>query len=166
MMEPGISLLEIHKLMYFLQATGEPLRLRYIKAFYGPYAENLRHVLSDVEGNLTTGYSGEGDAPTEQIELLPGAVDNADAFLTDHRATRERFDRVAALVDGFETPYGLELLATAHWVATKEDARTPDTIAAAIYEWAPGKSQFSRAQISLAVERLADDAWVEALTSA
>ena len=81
-----------------------------------------------------------------------------------HRAFhfRRHPDRVATLVDGFETPYGLELLATAHWVATKEGARTPDAIADAIYEWAPGKSQFSRRQIALAVERLADDAWVEA----
>jgi O-acetyl-ADP-ribose deacetylase (regulator of RNase III) len=162
MTEPSISLLEVHKLMYFLQAAGERLRLRYVKAFYGPYAENLRHVLSEVEGHLTSGYSGEGDTPTEQLELLPGAVDKADAFLTDHRATRERFERVASLVDGFETPYGLELLATAHWVATKEGARTPDAIADAIHEWAPGKRQFSRPQIALAVERLADGAWVDA----
>lgn len=162
MMEPSISLLEVHKLMYFLQAAGEPLRLRYAKAFYGPYAENLRHVLSEVEGHLTSGYSGEGDTPTEQLELLPGAVDKADAFLTDHQATRERFDRVASLVDGFETPYGLELLATAHWVATEEGARTPDAIADAIYAWGPGKNQFSRPQIAVAVERLADGAWVKA----
>jgi O-acetyl-ADP-ribose deacetylase (regulator of RNase III) len=162
MMEPGISLLEVHKLMYFLQAAGEPLRLRYVKAYYGPYAENLRHVLGEVEGHLTSGYSGEGDTPTEQLELLPGAVDKADAFLTDHGATRERFDRVASLVDGFETPYGLELLATAHWVATKEGAQTPDMIADAIYAWGPGKHQFSRPQIALAVQRLADGAWVEA----
>jgi O-acetyl-ADP-ribose deacetylase (regulator of RNase III) len=162
MMEPSISLLEVHKLMYFLQAAGEPLRLRYVKAFYGPYAENLRHVLSEVEGHLTSGYSGEGDTPTEQLELLPGAVDKAEAFLIDHRPTRERFDRVASLVDGFETPYGLELLATAHWVATKERAATSDDIADAIYAWGAGKNQFSRAQIALAVERLTDGAWVEA----
>jgi hypothetical protein len=113
---------------------------------------------SSLAPEFTSGYSGEGDTPTEQLELLPGAVDKADAFLTDHRATRERFERVASLVDGFETPYGLELLATAHWVATKEGARTPD----AIHEWAPGKRQFSRPQIALAVERLADGAWVDA----
>lgn len=162
MMEPSISLLEVHKLMYFLQAAGEPLRLRYVKAFYGPYAENLRHVLSEVEGHLTHGYSGEGDAPNEQLELLPGAVDKAEAFLIDHDATRERFERVASLADGFETPYGLELLATAHWVATKERAATTDDIVTAIYAWGPGKNQFSRPQITLAVQRLTNGAWVEA----
>ncbi|MEK4297926.1 macro domain-containing protein [Oceanobacillus sp. FSL W8-0428] len=44
---PGykLSLLEIQKIGYFLQALGEPLRLNYVKYYYGPYAENLNHVL-------------------------------------------------------------------------------------------------------------------------
>src|ERR1700677_1149664 len=53
MMDTSISLLEIHKLMYFLQVAGEPLKLQYVKAPYGPYAENLRHVLQAVNGHLT-----------------------------------------------------------------------------------------------------------------
>jgi O-acetyl-ADP-ribose deacetylase (regulator of RNase III) len=56
LMDPSISLLEVHKLMYFAQEAGEPLRLRYVKAQYGPYAENLRHVLAAVEGYLLSGY--------------------------------------------------------------------------------------------------------------
>src|SRR5690606_16644171 len=39
LMDPSVSLLEVHKLMYFLQTAGEPLRLRYVKGPYGPYAE-------------------------------------------------------------------------------------------------------------------------------
>ena len=44
-----ITMLEIQKLMYFLQAAGENLRLRYRKAKYGPYADNLHHVLQAIE---------------------------------------------------------------------------------------------------------------------
>src|SRR5258708_7938181 len=43
LMDPFVTLLEVHKLMYFMQEGGEPLRLQYAKALYGPYAENLRH---------------------------------------------------------------------------------------------------------------------------
>ena len=43
--QPFVTLLEVHKLLYFMQKAGEPLRLRYVKAPHGPYAENLRHVL-------------------------------------------------------------------------------------------------------------------------
>ena len=48
LLDPTISLLEVHKLMYFMQIAGEPLRLQFIKGPYGPYAENLRHVLRTI----------------------------------------------------------------------------------------------------------------------
>jgi O-acetyl-ADP-ribose deacetylase (regulator of RNase III) len=50
LLDPSISLLEVHKLMYFAQEAGEPLRLNYVRGPYGPYAENLRHVLLALEG--------------------------------------------------------------------------------------------------------------------
>jgi O-acetyl-ADP-ribose deacetylase (regulator of RNase III) len=131
LMDPFVSLLEIHKLMYFAQEAGEPLRLKYVKAVYGPYAENLRHVLAAIEGHLVSGYADGGDAPDKQIQLLPGAAEAADAFLAAHPATRERFERVSALVEGFETPFGTELLATVHWLLAHErvsaNSSTPST---------------------------------------
>ena len=57
-----VSLIEVQKLMYFLQAAGEGLNLRYQKDRYGPYADNLRHVLLRVEGHFLTGF---GDASRE-----------------------------------------------------------------------------------------------------
>lgn len=165
LMDPSISLLELHKLMYFLQAAGEPLKLRYIKAPYGPYAENLRHVLLAVEGHLVEGYAGEGDAPTEQLTLIPGAAEKAQAFLAEHPATSERFDRVGRLVDGFETPFGLELLATAHWAAAAEDADTDEEILDAFYEWGHRKSQFSPDQVRTAITQLRAGGWFEAAGS-
>jgi O-acetyl-ADP-ribose deacetylase (regulator of RNase III) len=162
MMDTSISLLEVHKLMYFLQASGEPLELRYVKAHYGPYAENLRHVLQAVNGHLITGYTAAGDAPTEEVTLIPGAVDKADAFLAEHPDTNERFDRVGELVEGFETPFGLELLATAHWVANNENAHTDQAITEAVYAWNPGKAQFTPEQVEIAAARLRAGGWIEA----
>ena len=71
--DPYVSLLEVHKLMYFLQESGEPLRLQFARAPYGPYAENLRHVLHAVEGHLITGFADGGDAPDKRLSLVPGA---------------------------------------------------------------------------------------------
>ncbi len=160
LMDPSITLLEVHKLMYFLQGTGEPLRLRFVKGPYGPYAENLRHVLNDVEGHLVSGYADGGDAPDKQLTLVPGAVRDADAFLDSHTETHERFDRVARLVDGFETPFGLELLSTLHWVAAQENAKDLDEIRSAAYDWGPRKRQFTPEQIAIAVERLRSEEWL------
>lgn len=160
MMDTSISLLEVHKLMYFLQAAGEPLKLQYVKAPYGPYAENLRHVLQAVNGHLVAGYTAAGDAPTEQVRLLPGAVEKADSFLAEHPKTSERFDRVGGLVEGFETPFGLELLATAHWVADKQNARTDQAIVDGFYAWNPRKAQFTPEQIAIAIGQLRAGRWL------
>lgn len=160
LMDPSISLLEVHKLMYFLQAAGQPLRLKYVKGPFGPYAENLRHVLRQIEGHLITGYADGGDAPTKQLAPVPGAVQDAAAFLQAHPDTHERFDRVARLVEGFETPFGLELLTTVHWVIVQEKAQSRDEILRAVYSWAPRKRKFSTDQIDLAVERMRSEGWL------
>ncbi len=160
LMDPFVTLLEVHKLMYFMQVVGEPLRLRYAKAPYGPYAENLRHVLNTVEGHLVSGYSDGGDAPDKQIELVPGAVEEAEAFLRDRPETVSRFERVARLVEGFETPFGLELLSTVHWVATQEGATTAEDAAAKVYAWNERKKRFSPRQIGIAFETLKTNLWL------
>ncbi|WP_244295095.1 macro domain-containing protein [Paracoccus versutus] len=160
LMDPFVTLLEVHKLMYFMQEAGEPLRLKYAKAPYGPYAENLRHVLRAVEGHLVSGYADGGDAPDKQLELVPGAVKDAESFLSDKQDTAARFDRVAELVEGFETPFGLELLATVHWVTTRENAASAEDAMAKVYAWNERKKRFSPRQIGIALQTLQNKGWL------
>ena len=161
LLDPFVTLLEAHKLMYFMQEAGQPLQLHYTKAPYGPYAENLRHVLHAVEGHLISGYADGGDAPNKQIELVPGAVGEAGTFLNDDQESNSRLDRVVKLVQGFETPFGLELLATVHWVATRERAASLDEVVKIVYSWAERKNRFSRRQIELAFNVLRSKGWLE-----
>jgi O-acetyl-ADP-ribose deacetylase (regulator of RNase III) len=160
LLDPFVSLLEVHKLMYFMQEAGEPLRLNYQKALYGPYAENLRHVLTAIEGHLVSGYGDGGDAPDKPLALVPGAVEDASAFLADHADTRARFERVVDLVEGFESPFGLELLATVHWVNAKGSAKTVDEAKNQVFAWNERKKQFSERQIGLAFNILKAKGWI------
>ena len=162
LLDPFVTLLEVHKLMYFMQAAGEPLELRFAKGPYGPYAENLRHVLHLVEGYFISGYGDGGDAPNKPLELVPGAVDDAVAVLHRSHKTRERFDRVADLVHGFESPFGLELLSTVHWVLEHEAGDAPDKVVARTYTWNERKKRFSPRQIELAADVLAGKGWTSA----
>jgi len=161
LLDPAVSLLEVHKLMYFMQAAGQPLRLNYEKGPYGPYAANLRHVLNHVEGHLLSGYADGGDDPEKLLQLVPGAVDDASKFLVEDQETRDRFGKVSQLVEGFESPFGLELLATVHWVASNEDADTLSDIEEKTYQWSERKRQFTSRQIQLAVKALSDQGWIE-----
>ncbi len=163
LLDPFVSLLEVHKLMYFMQEAGEPLRLQYEKAPYGPYAKNLRHVLNAIEGHMISGYADGGDDPKKPLEIVPGAIDEASRFLSEHTETRERFQRVNELVEGFETPFGLELLATVHWVMKYENATFQEDIVKQTYAWNSRKKQFTERQIDLAVNVLTQKGWATPL---
>ncbi len=153
-MDPAITLLEVHKLMYFMQEAGAYLRLRFKKAPFGPYAENLRHVLSHIEGHFIQGYGDADDKPEKQIELISGSWKMAEAFLSNHPEAHNQFKRVADLIEGFETPFGMELLATVHWVATREAASTADEAIAATHSWSDRKRGFTKEQIRTAWDTL------------
>ena len=163
LLDPVVTLLEVHKLMYFMQLADEPLKLGFQKGHYGPYAEKLRHVLRQMEGHLISGYKDGGDAPGRQLELVPGAIEDATAFLDRRPETKERLDRVAQLVEGFESSFGLELLATVHWVAAEHPSSTDDEVIAQTYAWGPRKRQFSKRQIRLALQTLRDKDWLDAV---
>jgi len=165
LLDPFVTLLEVHKLMYFMQVAGEPLRLKYKQALYGPYAENLRHVLRAIDGHLIAGYDDGGDAPDKPLTLVPGAVEDAAAFLAEHADSRARFDKVAELVEGFESPFGLELLSTVHWVMTNDRVRSLDDVVAHTYAWNVRKRQFTPRQIGIAADVLAEKGWIGPLAA-
>src|ERR1035437_6046141 len=91
-MDYSRTLLEVQKLAYFLQEAGEPLRLNYEAGHYGPYAANLNKVLELMEGHFIRGY-GDSQKPHAEIELLPGAVEEATAFLADKSESRAQIGR-------------------------------------------------------------------------
>lgn len=159
-MDPSVTLLEIHKLLYFMQETGEELRLKFVKAPYGPYAENLRHVLNAIEGHFITGYADADDTPDKEIKLNPEAMNKAEAFIQGHEQTFLRFDRVAKLIEGFETPYGMELLSTVHWLATHEKSDSPKDAVAQTYAWNQRKRMFEERHIRIAWDVLESKGWL------
>lgn len=162
LLDPFITLLEVHKLMYFMQVAGQPLKLNFAKAPYGPYAENLRHVLHAVEGHFISGYADGGDAPDKVLELIPGAVQDASNVLSSSHLVRKRFDRVADLVEGFESAFGLELLSTVHWVLECDTPASRDDLVARTYGWNERKRRFSPRQIELAADMLVKKEWIDA----
>lgn len=145
LLDPAVSLLEVHKLMYFTQEAGQ--------------------VLSVIEGHLISGYADGGDAPDKQLELVPGAITDAAAFLEGQPETRARFDRVGKLVEGFETAFGLELLSTVHWLSTREKLGR-EAVVAGVHAWGDRKRQFSPRQILLARDILAAKGWLDVIPTA
>jgi hypothetical protein len=97
----------------------------YVKARYGPYADNLNHVLQALEGHYLRGYGGRTQQilKLSPITVMPGAEDEGRRWLGDHPdEASDRVGTVMQVITGFASAYGLGLLATVHWFATREDA--------------------------------------------
>ena len=161
LLDPFVTLLEIHKLMYFMQVVGQPLKLKFTKAPCGPCAENLRHVLNKVEGHYISGYAEGGDRSDKLLELVPGAVEDSAKRLHSSRKVRERFERVTDLVNGFESAFGLELLSTVHWVLEHDAPKSRQDLVASTYAWNERKRRFSPRQIGLAADVLTEKGWID-----
>lgn len=160
---PGyrLSKLEIQKLAYFLQVAGEPLKLRYIKHQYGPYADNLNHVLQKMEGHFIQGYSDRNQS--SDLYVLAEGRKEAQAFLAAHQDSHEFLERVSNLITGFETPYGMEMLATVHWVATEDPQAAVNCERAIerVQEWSDRKRQlFKISHLRKAWQRLHEQNWL------
>ncbi len=115
--------------------------------------------------NRQIGCGSGGDDQGKPIELLPGAVQDARAFLRSEGETYRRIQRVTELINGFETPTGLELLTTVHWVAKHDGADTPEKAVQATYAWNERKRQFTERHIRIAFERLEEQGWLSPSTT-
>ena len=162
-LDPYVTSLEAHKLMYFMQAVGEPLSLTFAKGLDGPYAEKLQHVLNAIEGHLVSGFVDADEPSRSELALVPGAVEAAQAFMEDRPEVQFRIARVLELVEGFETSFGLELLATVHWLVAEEEPSTFDGLVQLVYAWNERKQQFSVRQLGIAVDVLSRQGWIAPL---
>jgi O-acetyl-ADP-ribose deacetylase (regulator of RNase III) len=160
-MEYALSKIEIQKLVYFLEEAGQPLNLGFVKHNYGPYSDKLRHVLKAMDGHYINGvgdFSGDSE-----ITMVPGALSEADEFIktSGDEGLCEQVTRVGDLIEGFETPYGMELLASVHWVGTRDSkVHTVDDSIVAVHNWNARKRAVLREDhIRVAWRRLKKEGW-------
>lgn len=155
------SLLEVQKLMYFTQQAGEDLKLKYEKYKFGPYAENLNHVLQRIDGHFIRGY---GDRKSKsEIYLIDDAIRKADMYLKDNVEANERLTKVKKLISGFETPYGLELLSTVHWIVKDQPQHKndPEKIFIEVQNWNKRKKQIvKKNHVLKALQKLKVEKWI------
>jgi O-acetyl-ADP-ribose deacetylase (regulator of RNase III) len=160
MLDPSVSLLELHKLMYFIQLAGKPVKLQYGKGHYGPYSSNLRFLLQSMNHYYIEADLTQGDQPTVPVQLVPSAEEEAQALIASDEASRQALDKVFQLIDGWESPHGLELLATVSWLCNEEKVRGLPNIVESTYRWSDRKRRFTPRQIALAHEVLRSNGWL------
>ncbi len=163
--------LEVQKLCWFLERTihqlriDDPLDLRFSADRYGPYSDRLRHLLNGLDGSYLHCDKRLSDAgPSDTIWFDEKRRAFLDLYLkqNEQRELQEVLDRTAALIDGFESPLGMELLATVDWLIRRErcEATLPG-IRQGLKRWPAGQAAaerklrlFNDRLIGLALERL------------
>ncbi len=163
--------LEVQKLAWFLdrsiKALGlpDPLELRFAANKYGPYADNLRHLLDNLDGSYLHCEKRLGDAgPFDLIWFEDARRGQVEAYLEREAAVYgPAVARTAEVIDGFESPLGMELLATVDWLLRECGCEpTVAALRAGLEAWPGGKAAARRKQalfddrlLALALDRLA-----------
>ena len=144
-----------------MQEAVDAMNFKFKKHPYGPYADTLRHVLNRMEGHFIRGL-GDGVVDAE-IEPMSEALAEAETFVEahGHEAIAKRVLRVGDLIEGFQSPYGMELLATVHWVAKYEGAASKEQAIAAVRAWNERKkSLMTPEHVAAAWNRLEQAGWL------
>ncbi|SFK86390.1 type II toxin-antitoxin system antitoxin DNA ADP-ribosyl glycohydrolase DarG [Methylorubrum salsuginis] len=164
------SLLEVQKLAYLLESEIEmasisnPLKLAFKAHRYGPYADRLRHLLDGIDGTYLHCEKRLADAgPLDIVRFEDSQRDRVATYLkSEGKDYIDVLEATASLIDGFESPYGMELLATVHWLMHRGGFRPEvEAIMHGIKTWPGGSGSaarkariFDERVVRLAVERL------------
>jgi O-acetyl-ADP-ribose deacetylase (regulator of RNase III) len=142
------------KLSYFLQRFGEKqLKLDFQKGYYGPYSGKVRHILYEVNGYYIKGYEQKDAKPFEPLQLIVDKAPEVQDYIKNQLTSeqRHRLEKVATLIHGFESPYGLELLATVDFLINQNN----NTEAIEEQLWSERKkTMFQKQHIEMAIKHL------------
>ena len=146
------------KLTYFLQRMGETqLKLDFQKHYYGPYSGKVRHVLFARNGAYLTGLSQKDAKPFQALPLRVDRKTEVLDYLEKNTGVqeRERLEAVQSLIDGFQSPAGLELLATLDYLINEHKSFDLTVLSAELKKWSSRKNKmFTEYQINVAMQRL------------
>jgi O-acetyl-ADP-ribose deacetylase (regulator of RNase III) len=167
----GCTNLEVQKLAWFLQKSvlamklKDPLDLRFTASQYGPYAERLRHLLNALDGSYLHCDKRLSDAgPFDFIWFNEERRAKIEEYLHSDKARTylPALEATGKVIDGFESPLGMELLATVDWLLVKGGYK-PDlnSIQQGLSNWPGGEAAARRKQrlfdgrlLKLALNRL------------
>lgn len=172
------TLLEIQKLAYFAERSlgryrlENPLDLRFEARRFGPFAPRLSFLLNALDGSYLHSDKRIADAsPMDVIWFDDSKRDRVAAYITSEAKTYlPVLEDSGSLIDGFETPLGLELLSTVDWLLQHGTRPDLSDIKQALGTWEGGEEAgrrklrlFDDRMIEVAVDRLTQ--WKEAAPS-
>ncbi len=146
-----------NKIAYFLQESGEPMKLHFVPHHFGPYDQRVEKVLYALNGKYLTGLEQMSAKPFEPLQLNYDKADEVREYverrLTDQQ--RERLDSVFELIAGFESTLALEVLSSIHFLLAKDGTLSTSDLLARVQSWNERKKALIKEEyVNLAIDHL------------
>jgi len=151
------TIFSANKLAYFLQKSGEPMRLQFVPYKYGPYAQAIEKVLYALNGKYLSGMEQMQARAFEPLQLNYKKYDEVEMFVNTNLSSdqKQRLESVFTIIDGFETTLSLEILSSAHFLISENPNLTEDQLFEKIQDWNERKkSLVTKEYITIALEHL------------
>lgn len=156
-----LTRLTAQKLAYFMQVMGAPFGLRFEKAQFGPYSESLHSAFKAMEARrYISGYSDND----RKVVVTSATYAASNEYLKSESVdVAPLVKKLSLLIDGYETPFGMELLSSVHFLSAIEGITTQPEMSEALEAWNEHKrASFSRPAVTAALERLREDGYLPA----
>lgn len=131
------------KIAYFLQRFGakEAFKLEFQSNFYGPYSGKVKHVLYYLNGSYIMGYSSKDKKPFEELGIVPNAETEVNNYLDkpENAEYKNIVDKTKKFLNGFYSPFGLELLSTIDFIISERNVDTQEAITKELENWSDRK---------------------------
>lgn len=154
-----LTRLTAQKIAYFLQVLGIDFGLQFSKQQYGPYSATLHEAFKAMEAkHYISGYTSED----REVVVTSGTYAAADEYLKSKDVgVSDAIKRLSLLIEGYESPYGMELLASVHFLSVAEGITTQPDMSRALESWNDHKrASFPEPAVTAALERLKEDGFI------
>ncbi len=151
------SVFAANKLAYFLQKSGEPLRLQFVPYRYGPYAQAVEKVLYALNGKYLKGMEQMNARAFEPLQLNYERFNEIETFVKTNLSSeqKQRLDNLFKVIQGFETTLSLEILSSTHFLLSENPKATEDELFEKIQDWNERKKNLiAKEYINIAVNHL------------
>jgi len=153
------SIFAANKLAYFLQQSGENLKLQFVPYTYGPYAQAVEKVLYALNGKYLNGLEQMKARPFEPLKLNWDKYDEVERYIKTSLSSEQiqRLEDLFKVIDGFESTLSLEILASIHYLLSKDPKLTQAELLSQIQAWNERKKNIIKEEyIGIALEHLSN----------
>ena len=113
------------KSVYFLQKFGAEkiFNMKFEKYIYGPYCDQVRHVLHAIDGGYIRGFADMTKKPFEPFDVIPEKMSEVKYKVESDILLNDIVTRTCQFLDGFWDDFSLELMSSVDYlISVRPDA--------------------------------------------